>query len=103
MDVVLEIADTYLFDRLYANLLPIHPSVSAFDPISTTAASLKGHSNNASWNTAAGVVGEFARSGWQFAPASQYFSAQPSEYAYMSRWDRDNFWRQLVSLYALTW
>ena len=104
MDVVLEIFDTYFFDRIYANVLPIHPSVSAFDPISTIAASLKGYSGyNASWDAASSAsVGEFARSGWQFQPASASFSVPPSEYAYMSRWDRDNLYRQGVSLYFIT-
>ena len=104
MDVFLEIFDTFFFDRLYANVLPIHPSVSSFDPISTLAASLKGYSNaNSSWNGTTSVGNsEFARSVWQHQPASEYFTVQPSEYAYMSRWDRDNLWRQCVSLYIIT-
>ena len=105
MDVVLEVFDTFLFDRIYANVLPIHPSVSSFDPISPIAASLKGyHNGNASWNAIPSVVGgEFARSGWEYQSASQYLSVQPSEYAYMSRWDRDNIFRQSFSLFIITW
>lgn len=104
MDVVLEIFDTLLFDPIYANVLPIHPSVSTFDPISTIAASLKGYSgHNASWSAASSAAdGGFGRSSWQFQPASQYFSVQPSECAYLSRWDRDNIYRQGVSLYFVT-
>ena len=81
MDVVLEFFDTFLFDRVYANVLPIHPSVSSFDPISTIAASFKGYQNvNASWYGDSGVAGgEFARSSWQYHPASQYLSVQPSD------------------------
>ena len=105
MDVVLEFFDTFLFDRIYANVLPIHPSVSSFDPISTIAASFKGYQNvNASWYGDSGVGGgEFASSSWQYQPASQYLSVQPSEYAYMSRWDRDNIFRQAFSFWVLVW
>ena len=49
------------------------------------------------------AVGEFARSSWLFQPASQYLSVQPSEYAYMSRWDRDNIFRQSLSFWVLVW
>ncbi|KAK3715434.1 c-5 sterol desaturase [Vermiconidia calcicola] len=103
MDFVLETFDTFILDRLYAAALPIHTAVSQFEPISTTAASIKGYDANATWDAAAAVGGgEFARSGWQFSPASQYWNAQPSEYAWMSRWDRDNIYRQFISLYLLT-
>lgn len=101
MDVVLEVADTYLFDRLYAAALPLQSSLGGFDPISTLTASLKGA--NATYNLpGAGLEGAL-RSSWKWGPASQFFSVQPSEYAYLSQWDRDNFWRQMVSFYALSW
>jgi len=103
MDVVLEVFDTLLFDRLYANVLPISPAVSAFDPISTISASLKSYDVNATYDRLSLAEGSFARSGWQWQPASQYFSMQPSEHAYMSTWDRDNMYRQFVSLYLITW
>nr|POE65075.1 delta(7)-sterol 5(6)-desaturase [Quercus suber] len=103
MDVVLEIFDTLLFDRIYANVLPIQTAVASFDPISTIAASF-GKNINATWDPAASLAdSSLARSGWQYTPASQSFSLQPSEYAWQSRWDRDNIWRQAVSLYAVTW
>jgi len=105
MDVVLELADTFFFDRCYANLLPISSAVaSSFAPISTLAAGFKAYDVNATWDAATGLLaGESARSGWQWEPSSQFFSLPPSEYAYMSRWDRDNIYRQAVSLYLLTW
>lgn len=104
MDVVLEVFDTYLFDRIYANVLPIHPSISSFDPISTLTAGLKlPDAFNSTWGAiASAATSEVVRSGWQFQPASQSFSVQPSEYAYMSRWDRDNIFRQSISLYLIT-
>lgn len=105
MDVVLEFFDTFLFDRLYATVLPIHPSVSSFDPISTIAASFKGyHDVNSSWYGGSSLgEGDFARSSWHYQPASQYLSVQPGEYAYMSRWDRDNIFRQAFSFWILVW
>lgn len=103
MDVVLEGFDTFLFDRIYAAVLPISASVAAFDPISTISASLKGLvvDHNATFHDPS--QGAFARSSWQYEPSTEYFSLQPSEYAYMSRWDRDNVFRQFVSLYIITW
>lgn len=106
MDVVLEIFDTFLLDRIYANVLPIHPSVSSFDPVSTLTASLKGHDafNTTDFRGAFdAAAGDFTRSGWTYQPATQYLPIEPSEFAYMSRWDRDNIWRQTISLYCITW
>ncbi|KAK3676444.1 c-5 sterol desaturase [Recurvomyces mirabilis] len=107
MDVVLELADTFLFDRLWANLLPINPAVANFDPISTITAGFKGFDYNATYNAAssAALAGDasLARSAWSFQPSSEWFSVQPSEFAWMSRWDRDNVWRQMLTLYVITW
>ena len=102
MDFVLEVFDTVMFDRMYANLLPIQSAFSAFDPISTISAGLKDFENSTTFDSASQGA-DVMRSSWQFEPASQYFSVQPSEYAYLSRWDRNNIWRQTVSLYILTW
>lgn len=104
MDVVLEVCDTLLFDRLYASLLPINPAVTTFDPISTLTASQKGYNVNQTFGQDASYSeGGPVRSGWEWQPASSYFNVAPSEYAYMSRWDRDNVFRQFTSLYILTW
>ncbi|KAF1822625.1 ERG3, C-5 sterol desaturase [Dissoconium aciculare CBS 342.82] len=89
MDVVLEFADTYVFDRIYANLLPLHTSSASFDPISTITASFKNETLP-------------IRSTWQWEPASQFMSAEPSEYAYLSQWDRDNVLRQSITLFFVT-
>jgi len=102
MDFVLEVFDTVLFDRMYAALLPAQSSFSTFDPISTITAGLKSFDNSTTFGDATQAA-DIARSSWQFEPASQYASLQPSEYAWMSKWDRDNVWRQTVSLYILTW
>lgn len=101
MDFVLEIFDSVMFDRMYATLLPRDSAFSVFDPISTLSAG-KGFDNSTSFGSASQGV-DVLQSTWQFEPASQYLSVQPSEFAYMSRWDRNNVWRQTVSLYILTW
>ena len=101
MDFVLEVFDSVMFDRMYANILPRDSAFSALDPISTLTAG-KGFDNSTTFDSATAGV-DVLRSTWQFEPASQYMSVQPSEYAYMSRWDRDNVWRQTISLYILTW
>ncbi|KAL8746812.1 MAG: hypothetical protein Q9190_001217 [Brigantiaea leucoxantha] len=36
-------------------------------------------------------------------PSSQFFHLEPSRFAYMSAWPRDNVWRQALSLYLITW
>lgn len=101
MDVVLEVFDFVMFDRMYATLLPRDSAFSVFDPISTLSAG-KGFDNSSSFDGVSQGV-DVLQSTWQFEPASQYLSVQPSQYAYMSSWDRNNIWRQAVSLYILTW
>lgn len=95
MDVVLEIFDTFTLDRLYATLLPLTPSMLAFstiDPLAT--------SPNATWSSMREAATPAA---YTFQPASQYLSFEPSSYAYMSRWPRDNIFRQFISLFLITW
>ncbi|KAH0108161.1 sterol delta 5,6-desaturase ERG3, partial [Aureobasidium melanogenum] len=53
---------------------------------------------NATWSTMARGITPY-----KFEPASQYFSVEPSSYAYMSRWPRDNIARQAISLFLITW
>lgn len=94
MDVILEVLDTYAFDRLYATVLPLTSSMLAMSTVGDFAGS-----PNATWST-------MARGGvtpYKFEPASQYFSVEPSSYAFMSRWPRDNMARQAVSLFLITW
>lgn len=93
MDVILEVLDTYAFDRLYATVLPLTSSMLAMSTVGDFAAS-----SNATWSTMARGVTPY-----KFEPASQYFSVEPSSYAYMSRWPRDNIARQAISLFLITW
>lgn len=90
MDVVLEIFDTFLFDRLYAMALP---------------ASKATYLNNMLKDV---VVPSPTFSSMREAPtaihhASQFLSLQPGPYAYMSALPRDSAWRQGISLYLITW
>jgi Delta7-sterol 5-desaturase len=90
MDIVLEIFDTFLFDRLYATLLPV-----------TTAT---GNGNGRSFiKVATSTFSSVREMPTTVHSASQFFHLKPSEYAYMSAWPRDNTWRQGLSLYLITW
>jgi lathosterol oxidase len=81
MDIILSVADTFLFDRLYATVLPrSHGALSN----STTAAL-------------------FSEKPIELDSISEYFGWQPSEYANLSQLPRDNDFRQLFSLFLITW
>lgn len=86
MDIALELCDTYIFDYMYKAILPVQPA--PYD--------LNGGSN-------ATTVDYKAVSKWQFSPASSLLSFPPTEAAYMSAWDRDNIYRQALSLFLITW
>ena len=89
MDIVLEIFDTFLFDRLYAALLPTS--------IGTTShASLKDGGASTTFSS----VREMPTA---YHAASQYLQLEPSQWAYMSAWPRDNIYRQALTLYLVTW
>ncbi|KAI0383063.1 C-5 sterol desaturase [Hypomontagnella monticulosa] len=84
MDVVLEIADTFVGDYLYASVLPAQ-SAAAFDFPDATNSTAE------------------ALSSWRFKTVNPYFHFEPSKYAYMSAWNRDNVLRQFLSLFLITW
>ncbi|KAF2114950.1 hypothetical protein BDV96DRAFT_646813 [Lophiotrema nucula] len=88
MDIVLELFDTFLFDPIYATLLPAHsPTPKA----------------NATYSSLREQPTGFQPVGWQYAPASDYISFKPSHYAYESRLPRDDWLRQFITLYLITW
>ena len=90
MDIVLEIADTFIFDHLYSNLLPASDTPLA---------------GNATLSSIREEPTGFAHPGatWHYEPASKYLSIQPSQAAYESAWPRDDWRRQLLTLYLITW
>jgi len=91
MDIVLEVADTFIFDHLYAALLPATQAYS--------------FSANATYSSINAEPTGYAlpHATWQFEPASKYFSVSPGKNAYMSAWNRDDWRRQALTLYLITW
>ncbi|KAI5868034.1 C-5 sterol desaturase [Durotheca rogersii] len=83
MDVVLELTDTFVTDYLYALALPANPVGLDIPNLANSS--------------------ERVSSSWKFKTANPYFSFEPSKYAYMSVWDRDNIYRQTITLFLLTW
>ncbi|KAI9797740.1 MAG: c-5 sterol desaturase [Candelina submexicana] len=93
MDIVLEAFDTFIFDRVYATLVPASPADAQL-------------SLNASRNVAADATFSSVRelpTVYQYHAASKYLQFQPSPYAYLSRLPRDNIYRQAITLYLITW
>ncbi|KAM0281323.1 hypothetical protein ACHAQH_003591 [Verticillium albo-atrum] len=84
MDIMLEITDTFAADYIYAWLLPARQV-----PYDDT----QGPLANATSQTF---------SPWQYKPATQWIYLEPSEAAFQSSWDRDDFIRQLITLYTIT-
>ncbi|KAK8221283.1 C-5 sterol desaturas-like protein [Phyllosticta capitalensis] len=91
MDVVLEAFDAYLFDYVYAFLLP--------SPVATKL------SHGADFNSTLSNYSDIPspQNSWQWEPASQYLSFPPGKYAWMSRWSRDDVVRQATTLFLITW
>lgn len=84
MDVVLEIFDHFVGDRLYASFLPAFPPQTTLTP----GKEYLPYSNGTDAYT--------------YHPASQYLSLEPSDFAYMSQWNRNNVYRQTLSLFFIT-
>ena len=86
---MLEIFDTFVFDRLYATILPAGTS-------SPVPQAFKG---NATFTS----MLQQPTAGYVYEPSSSYLSLEPSGFAYMSQWPRDNIIRQCISLFTITW
>src|SRR5271170_3674963 len=87
MDIVLEIFDTFGFDYFYSAILPAGPA--PYDLLGN------GTSNS--------ILPRSALSTWRYKSATQFFSLTPHEAAYSSSWNRDNPYRQGLSLFLITW
>lgn len=85
MDIVLELTDTFIADYAYAYLYPFRPDLYDFP-----------HANAANSST-------HTFSSWTYKPATQFLQVQPSRAAYMSSLTRDNPYRQLATLFFITW
>ena len=82
MDVVLEIMDRLVFDQMYATILPRPSGAMQYDGFQNTTSSFQPY---------------------QWTPASQYLSVAPGKWVDSSRLSRDDPWRQMISLYLITW
>lgn len=87
MDYVLSISDNLFFDYLYAKALPFQ------------CRGLVGAACGAADATAEAVKKIVANND----PLSQYFGLEPSQYAVMSELARDDWRRQVFSLFLITW
>ncbi|GES63358.1 C-5 sterol desaturase [Aspergillus terreus] len=90
MDIALEIWDTFIGDRLYSALVPLSLSPSISFPDFTNAA-----------NSTLSLFG--ASYPYAYKPATQLFYLEPSKYAYMSAWPRNNIYRQFLSFFLIVW
>ncbi|KAG8532058.1 uncharacterized protein KY384_003695 [Bacidia gigantensis] len=88
MDIVLEVFDTVFFDRFWAAVYP-----------ASSLAAYKENPQHASTPTFSSMR-EMPTS---IQPATKFFQLEPSRYAYLSEWPRDNIYRQGASLFLITW
>ena len=88
MDIVLDVFDTFLFDRLYATALPRPLTAGASHKVIKDATAT--FSSSRELPTA-------------IQSLNQFWNLPPSQYAVLSAWPRDSIWRQTLSLYLITW
>ncbi|KAJ2906700.1 c-5 sterol desaturase [Zalerion maritima] len=86
MDVVLEVMDTFIGDYIYATFHPAKPAVYDFPDVANTTSAAAQHYSD-----------------WSYKPSTAFFQLEPSDYAYMSAWSRDNIFRQGLTLFFITW
>lgn len=81
MDVILDVLDTLVFDRLYAAVLPRHSAtkIAHYFPSNSTELATLNESVN------------------------RYFALSPSKWATQSILPRDHLLRQSLSLFLITW
>ncbi|KAK4215384.1 hypothetical protein QBC37DRAFT_124996 [Rhypophila decipiens] len=82
MDVILEVADQFLWDPMYAYILPARPAPYDYPDKFSNATH---HST------------------WQYKPSTTFINLTPGPAAYASAWDRDNIYRQSLSLFLMIW
>ena len=90
MDIALEIWDTFIGDLMYSALLPVSLSSSVSVPAFANAA-----------NSSLAFFG--ASEPFVYEPATQLIYLEPSKYAYMSAWPRNNIYRQFLSFFLIVW
>jgi lathosterol oxidase len=90
MDIILELWDTFIGDRLYSTLLPTSLSSTVGLPAFVNVA-----------NSTLSLFG--AAEPFIYEPATQLIHLEPSKYAYLSAWPRNNIYRQFTSFFLITW
>ena len=91
MDIVLEVIDTLFLDRFW---VAVHPSSSAGRLSSP---------NTDSYYVPTSTFSSMREAPTQLQPATKFFQLEPTQYAFMSEWPRDNPYRQGISLFFITW
>jgi lathosterol oxidase len=116
MDVILQVADQYVLDRVYAYLVPFAPTVAAATALPGTLSSnstlLNGTFAAAAQSTPAPATwshllpflsaGKDAGAAPILASASKFALASHSAGPLVSAWPRDHIMRQVLSLAGLT-
>ncbi len=95
MDIVLEVFDTFLFDRLYAAALPASSSSYVSQYVKGVATSTFSSMREMGTHT--------PTQKYIYEPASRIISFKPSKWAYASILPRDNLYRQAFSLFLIVW
>ncbi|CAG8244400.1 unnamed protein product [Penicillium salamii] len=90
MDIILELWDTFIGDRLYSTVLPTSLSASVSLPAFANAA-----------NSTMALFG--SSEPFVYEQATQLLYLEPSKYAYLSAWPRNNIYRQFTSFFLITW
>lgn len=92
MDFVLSVSDNLFFDRIYAAVLPIAGSGPSLETLKANATALAG-----------AVAAARVNSPIENDMISEYLGLKPTEYAYLSQWQRSDWQRQTTSLMLVTW
>ncbi|KAI5300184.1 hypothetical protein KEM56_002667 [Ascosphaera pollenicola] len=93
MDVVLELFDTFACDYLYAKAFPLAA------PRAPILAKLANGLNA----TDPAIASTLLHNGYVYTPSTQFLSFEPTEWAYLSAFPRDNAFRQAFTLFMITW
>jgi lathosterol oxidase len=97
MDVVLEVFDTFIFDSIYATLLP----ASSTSPVAKYVKSVT-NATFSSMREGSTDLPQVAHQ-WVYEPSTHYLNIQPYHWAYESSLPRDNIYRQFLTLFTITW
>jgi lathosterol oxidase len=95
MDIVLEVFDTFVFDRLYAAALPASSTSYISQYVKSMATS--------TFSSMREMGTHSPTQKYVYEPASQIINFTPSHWAYASALPRDNMYRQALSLFLITW